>query len=227
MRTFLFAPALALTFVASCAADTVGTDVDDFTEAVTNVPLLVQNKTWHCTGPQDHTIVRVNIDSPDKKIDAVHLDAGCTGTLTVRIETNSGDGVKIHDGVDHLHLKGSVKCSGKSGAVHQDGVQAMGGSHVLIGDTTKAGAFKVDCPTGNNGALFVSQGRGANGLPTDIVCDHCDLFERNAAANIGVSQSSGVRNSVLHHGTSDSSPASCIRVHAEAVDPINSNNTCI
>jgi len=220
MRTII-----ALALLTACG--TVDSSTDDFEEATDNVPLPIHNKTWHCTGPQHNTVVHVTIDSADLKIDAVHLDAGCTGTLTVNVDTNSGDGVKIHDGVEQLQLKGAVACSGKSGAVHQDGVQAMGGAHVLIGDTAVPGSFVVNCPTGNNGGVFINEGRGGNSLPTDIVCDHCDLFERNAAVHIGHSESSGVRNSVLHHGTSDSSPPDCIRTEPDAATPIDSNNTCI
>src|SRR5262249_27708887 len=164
--------------------------------------------------------------APGQRQDAVHLDAGCTGSLIVHVKTNSADGIKVHNGAHDLNVKGDVTCTAKFGDVHQDGVQAMGGERVTLGGN-KPGAFKVDCRTGNNGGRWVNEGRGENGVPTDIVCDHCDLFEKNAALHVTNSIRSGARNSVLHHGTGDSSPADCARISPVAIDPVNENNVCV
>ena len=181
------------------------------------------NKTFKCKGKvAPNTTVTVVIDN-GSHTDGIHLDDGCTGgPLIVHIRTNGADGVKVHKGAHDLVVKGGVRCAGKHGAVHQDGVQAMGGNRVTFE------GFNVRCPTGNNGGFWVNAGRNKNSIPTDIVCDHCDLFERNAALHVGPNSiRSGARNSRLHHGTSRSSPDNCARIDKSATHPIASNNTCV
>jgi hypothetical protein len=181
------------------------------------------NKTFKCKGKvAPNTTVNVVIDD-GTHTDGVHLDNGCTGgPLIVHVRTNGSDGVKVHKGAHDLVVKGGVRCAGKHGAVHQDGVQAMGGMRVTFE------GFNVHCPTGNNGGFWVNAGKNKNSIPTDIVCDHCDLFERNAALHVGPNSiRSGARNSRLHHGTSRSSPENCARINKAAKQPIASNNTCV
>jgi hypothetical protein len=188
---------------------------------VTGVHRLV-NKTFHCRGPVTpgaEVFVTVN---NGQHVDGVHLDRGCTGgPLIVHVHTNGADGVKVHTGVHDLTVKGSVTCSGKHGTVHQDGIQAMGGKNVtFLG-------FKVDCPSGNNGGIWINAGRNRHSTPTNIICSHCDLFERNAAVHVGpYSIHSGAVDSRLHRGTGGSSPANCTRVDPRAVSPVVSGNTC-
>jgi hypothetical protein len=190
-------------------------------------PPIHVTSTWHCKGPMNHQEVFVDIDAPGAHEDAIHLDEGCTGSLIVHVTTNSADGMKVHDGAHDLRVKGDITCTAKYGEVHQDGVQAMGGSKVTLGGS-KPGAFRVDCPTGNNGGLFVNAGRGGNGTPSDIVCDHCDLREGNAALHVGPdSLRSGARNSVLHRGTGEAAPENCRRIDHAAVDPVDEGNTCV
>jgi hypothetical protein len=205
----------------SSSSDSQGSDA-----IVGRPPPIVTNSTWHCKSAMDHQEVTVHIDAPNAHMDAIHLDEGCTGSLIVHVTTNSADGIKVHNGAHDLNVKGDITCTDKFGIVHQDGVQAMGGERVTFGGK-KAGAFKVHCPTGNNGGLWVNEGSGENGVPTDIVCDHCDLFEKNAALHVANSIRSGARNSVLHHGTSPSSPADCRRINPVAIDPVDENNVCI
>jgi hypothetical protein len=192
-----------------------------------DAPVVLRNQTWHCTSAQNATPVTVVIDNK-QHIDGAHLDAGCTGSIVVDITTNGADGIKIHNGAHDLTITGMITCIDKKDIVHQDGVQAMGGQHVLLGSTLVPGALVINCPTGNNGGLFINAGKGATTYPTDVVADHAVIYERNAPVNIGGhSISSGVRNSVLHHGDSPASPDDCIRIDPAAQTPVNENNSCV
>jgi hypothetical protein len=196
------------------------------------------NKTWHCSSAQNHTQVNVVIDSPDVKIDAIHLDSGCTGTIRIRVQTNSGDGVKVHDGAHDLTVymgkpaphgvqpslfsKVGIVCTAKFGDVHQDGVQAMGGTDVTFDSP------HVDCPTGNNGGLFVNGGRGGHGVPTRILFVGGFSYEGNASIHVGPNSSqSGARGVTMMTDRSKASPPACIRVDHAADAPVDSNNTCL
>lgn len=192
------------------------------------------NKTWHCSSLQKHTQVHVTIKDSPTKLDAVHLDSGCTGVVRITITTDSGDGVKVHGGAHDLSVWGgtttscgdnrcaAIICTAKHGIVHQDGIQAMGGERVTFR------WFKVWCPTGNNGALYVHGGAGGQSTPTDIVCEWCDLYEANAAIHIGPGAvRSGARWSTLHDSKTNASPANCRRIDKLAVDPIDVANTCL
>src|SRR5438128_1814647 len=64
--------------------------------------------------------------------DAVHLDSGCSGNMTLHVTTGSDDGIKVHEGAHDLTVNGSVTCNGRDGTVHQDGIQAMGGQRVTF-----------------------------------------------------------------------------------------------
>lgn len=200
-----------------------------------------RNKTYHCdAATPDHAQINVVIDSPDDKIDAVHLDAGCSNkSIRLRIETNSGDGVKLHEGAEHLTVwfgkpharservkphegaKVGILCTGKHGAVHQDGIQAMGGDHVDFM------APNINCPTGNNGGLFVNGGKGGKGSPSFVRGHGGFWYEGNASVHIGPnSEDSGVEDGVFKTDRSNASPAGCIRVDHEAVRPLNERNEC-
>jgi hypothetical protein len=195
-----------------------------------DVPVVLRNQTWHCTSPQSATVVNVVIDNK-QHIDGAHLDAGCTGSIVVNITTNGADGIKVHGGAHDLTITGSITCIDKKDVLHQDGVQAMGGQRVLLGSTQVPNALVINCPTGNNGGLFINAGLGSAtdpaSWPTDIVADHAEIYERNAPVNIGPhSVRSGVRNSVLHHGDSPASPDDCVRTDPQAQSPVNENNVC-
>lgn len=228
----LIATAVGLLAAAPAHAASPPTDGNCTTGTSGSYPAVsCLNKTWHCSTKQNHTQVNVKIDSPAAKLDAVHLDSGCTGVIRLTITTNSGDGVKVHAGAHDLVVWGgavhpgssAIICTGKTGIVHQDGIQAMGGNHVTFE------WFRVWCPSGNNGGLYVHHGAGDTaGQPTAIVCDHCDLFENNAAFHIGPGAvSSGARFSKLHDGKTAASPPNCRRIDKEAVDPVDEENTCL
>lgn len=206
------------------------------------------NRTWHCTTRQRHTQVHVVIKDAPSKLDAIHLDKGCYGVLRVTVQTDSGDGIKIHTGAgagnaecgtldaggaclqvwggpttgcDHRNCA-AIICTGKFGDVHQDGIQAMGGNNIRLM------YFKVWCPSGNNGGIFFNGGVGGNGVPTNIVCLWCDLMEANAAFHVGPgSIRSGAEFSKLHTARTKSSPPDCRRVDKDAIDPVDIDNTCL
>jgi hypothetical protein len=181
---------------------------------------------WKCNSPQDGTVVIIKRATQQDGVspaDAVHLGDGCTGRIaSIIIEQATGDGIKIGEGAHDLTVEsGYIHCVPKTGIKHQDGIQAQGGLHVHIEN------MKVDCPTGNNGGFFTSQGLNATTPPTDVICDNCDLFEGNAALHVGDSTDSGAVNSTLRVGTSRVSPADCTRIEPFAIDPIDQNNICV
>jgi hypothetical protein len=191
------------------------------------------NKTWHCTGRQRHTQVHVTIHEAPQKLDGIHVDAGCTGVFRATIQTDSGDGIKLHAGAHDLqiwggpirpaedHSNAAIICTGKFGQVHQDGVQAMGGDRINLM------YFKIWCPSGNNGGIFFAGGIGGS-IPRYIQCWWCDLMEANAAFHISArSVGSGVRFSKLHTARTKSSPPNCRRIDNDAVDPVDIDNTCL
>jgi hypothetical protein len=191
-------------------------------------PINLHNDTYVCKTFQDHQIVNVTEDDNGSE-DGVFINDGCTGTLDVHIITNAVDGIKVHSG-DHkgLIITGSIVCVLKHGIAHQDGVQAMGGSNVQLGDGVHDGSFIVHCPTGNNGGLWVNTGSGGHEVPTNIVCDHCNLFEGNASLHINNSVGSGARNTVLHNGVGGAAPADCKRINSGAVNPVTGPSlTCV
>ena len=71
------------------------------------------DKKWICSGPQLGTVVNVSILT--NPVDAVHLNAGCTGSIVVHIYTTQADGIKIHQGAHDLQITGDITCDGKSG----------------------------------------------------------------------------------------------------------------
>src|SRR5690242_8418478 len=94
---------LALVAIASAGAATAG--ANDGT-------IRVWNQTWYCNSPQEGTVVEVRI-LDHHPTDAVHLDDGCTGRLTVRVFTNGADGIKVHTGAHDLVVTGNVTCDGR------------------------------------------------------------------------------------------------------------------
>jgi hypothetical protein len=197
-------------------------------------PVSLVDSQWSCSTKQKGTVVNVTMNTGNA--DAIHLDAGCTGSIVVHITTATADGIKIHSGVHDLQITGDITCTAKLDAAHQDGIQAMGGKNILIGSTTQTGAMRINCPTGNNGGVWINAGKTDGQLvdpdpstwPTNVIVDHADVLERNAAVHIGAgSVASRVRNSLLHLGTSASAPPNCIRIDSAAVSPVAESNTCV
>lgn len=190
----------------------------------------IRSGSWHCRTPQDGTIVIVH--NPQRRtdgepMDGAYLDPGCTGRISALIvKGTQRDGVKVHRGAHDIVVEsGLVKCAPKAGLVHQDGIQAMGGNNVTFSN------FEINCPTGNNGGLWVEAGDHLDtpeaDWPSDIICDNCDIREKNAAVHTGpASHRSGAKNSTLRIGTSDSSPRDGCR-RLEADDSVNDNNLCV
>ena len=221
--------AARLPLLACCAfALTVAAAPRATTATADGATVRVWNHTWSCSSPQSGTQVEVRITT-GLPIDAVHIDAGCSGRLNVRVWTNGADGIKLHTGAHDLQITGNITCGGRYQGRHQDGVQAMGGDNIQLGDGVNMGSFWVYCPSGNNGALFTNSGIRQHSTPTDIVCDACDLYEHNVAVHIGpASDATGARDSILHLGTSDSSPPSaCMRIDPDAAQPIDQGNRCV
>lgn len=197
--------------------------------------LRIVDETFRCSNypqPVDFDLVKVTINPgrPEKK-DAIHLSGlgdECTGRIgRIEVDTWAADGVKVHQEAHDLVIEGGyVRCHAKEGAVHQDGIQAMGGTRVTFR------GLEVDCKTANNSAMFINQGAGGNGMPTDIVCDGCTLkkgTDRNRVLRIGNSVRSGARNStVVWCG---SGPAcgggGAVWITNAAVAPVNENNRLI
>ena len=172
------------------------------------------DQTWICAGPVSLDSVTVLIKSVS--VDAIHLDAGCTGTIgAISVVQYRLDGIKVHTGAHDLSIGGgSIRCLGHDPLAHQDGIQAMGGTGVTF--------FSLDdqCLTSNNAALFISEGMNRNGLPTAIVCDSCYLAGGGFPVRIGRSLSSGIRSSQVCPGR-----LGAILISRAAKDPINLNTT--
>src|SRR4051794_17880294 len=86
--------------------------------AATVQVVTLHNQMWTCSSAQTATVVNVVIDNGEH-IDAIHLDAGCTGSIVLDVLTNGGDGMKVHDGAHDLSITGSIVCNGRHALVHQ------------------------------------------------------------------------------------------------------------
>jgi hypothetical protein len=167
------------------------------------------------------------IDVTNDTNSIVYLKKGCTGWIDLTVATVSQDMVKLQDGAKKLTVTGSMACAGKNNIVHQDGVQSTGGKNVTL-------SIMVDCPTINNGGVWISTGKSGNATPTGVVCNKCVVLPlRNNAVHVGSSDSSGVQNSTLFRGSGGSAPANCVRINKDAgkngvpTNPIDVNNKCL
>ena len=194
--------------------------------------VVLINQTFECSSypqPVNFELVKVTITAQaGPKLDGIHTGPRCTGRIgRVEVDTSYADGVKVHPGTHDLVIEGGyVRCRDRVGAVHQDGIQAMGGQRVTFKNLT------VDCPTANNGVLFIAQGAGGRELPTDIVCDGCTLVKgatRNRVLRIATSLRSGARNSmIVWCGTGpECGPGGPVSLMDGAIDPVNENNRLV
>ena len=93
------------------------------------------DKTWVCKGPVDLDSVTVTMTPAAPggaaATDAIHLASGCTGRIgRLEVTTSIADGVKVAQGVHDLTIGGGrIRCLAKTPLLHQDGIQAMGGSN--------------------------------------------------------------------------------------------------
>jgi hypothetical protein len=182
---------------------------------------------WACRSPVDLDSVKINVDVPrgssGRAIDALHLASGCTGRIgKVTITTISGDGIKVGDGAHDLVVGGgSITCNGHPNGKHQDGIQAMGGSHITFAGLT------VNCASANNAQFFVSwnaQDPTPHPYPSDILFVHGVIHPDPThyhGVTLAVSNRSGVIDSVI----CPSSSPSLTYQDDDATDPVNLNNT--
>ena len=195
----------------------------------------LKNETFVCSDypqPVNFDLVKVTIEAGQgMRRDGFHTSrrgGECTGRIgRLEIDTWVADGVKVHQPAHDLVIEGGyLRCHGREGEVHQDGIQAMGGNRVTFKN------FDVDCTTASNGAMFINQGAGRNGRPTDIVCDGCILKKgptRNRVLRISDSLRSGARNStIVWCGTGPQcGDGPAVFIIDAATDPVNENNKIV
>jgi hypothetical protein len=177
---------------------------------------------WICDGPVALDSVDVSVETSAAHIDAVHLASGCTGTIgSLTVTTASADGVKVAEGVHDLTIGGgSVTCTAKALTLHQDAVQAMGGSAVTFE------GVRLDCGRADESLIDanwrVAKAGKSTTAPTGIVCDHCWLGSYTAhTVDLQESIASGVTNSTVCPGKF---PRLTFTVGPDAVDPVNVGN---
>jgi hypothetical protein len=190
----------------------------------------VDSNKWTCTQAYGSKGNPYRVRAIDVTTDAnsiVYLNKGCTGWIDLTVVTASQDMVKLHDGAKDLHVTGSFSCAGRKEGVHQDGMQSTGGKNVTF-------SVLIDCPTINNGGLWISTGSENNALPTNVVCDRCTILPvGNNSIHVGTSDGSGAMNSTLFQGTGDASPPGCIRINNDEgkngvpTNPVNVDNSCL
>jgi hypothetical protein len=156
--------------------------------------IVLVDQQWYCTGPVNLTSVTVTIRTA--QTDAIHLSAGCTGTIgRINVVQYHGDGVIVGPGAHDLTIGGgTIRCYGHDPGKHQDGIQAMGGQRVTFN------GLDDQCLSANNSALFINEGGSNIELPTDIVCSSCYLAGAGFPVRIALSLRSGIRNSRICAG---------------------------
>jgi hypothetical protein len=191
--------------------------------------VLVNDQTWVCDGPVNINVLRVTMNDTggfDKRNkDAVHLEAGCTGTIRRVIVTQYvGDGIKGAEGAHDLTIdSGSIRCLAKAPTLHQDGIQVMGGERITFH------GLAVDCGRPGekliNSNLFIRQGGRSTVPPTDVVCVGC-TFGGYAAHTVSIQNS-------IRSGVQDSSICEArysrltLAVGPAAVDPVTKDDKII
>ena len=177
--------------------------------------VILSDQAWNCRGSVDLDLVRVTMRSNTQ--DAIQLDQGCTGRVgRIEVETWTGDGIKIQNRGQVAHdlviESGFVKCHDVAPGVHQDGVQAMGGTRITFK------GLRIDCLRNSN--FFLARGGSGASTPTEIVCDGC-VFGPNSGQTVFVTTSirSGARNSTICHGRFED-----LRIDGNAESPVNAGN---
>jgi hypothetical protein len=180
------------------------------------------DQTWTCDTKVDLDLVQVSIPAGPRQ-DAVHLRPGCTGRIgRLEVTQRSGDGVKVAEGAHDLTVdSGSIRCLDKAPRMHQDGIQAMGGTNITFR------GLSIDCGRRDtrliNSNLFIKQSGRSLQPPTDIVCEDCS-FGAWAAHTVSVQTSvrSGVVDSTLCVARF---PGLTLDIGPGAVAPRKSGNT--
>jgi hypothetical protein len=217
--------ASVLTWVAHARAAGGATGSGPLTGSVNLV-----DQTWFCREPVDLTSVTVTISPTSRQRDAVHLGSGCTGSIgaiDVVLET-IGDGIKISTGAHDLAIGGgTIQCLTRSGLIHQDGVQAMGGQRITFT------GLDVECLSSNNSDFFINQGTASRQPPSDILCISCRFgasptdpltgrATQGPSSTVLISHSvdSGVERSIICPGHYFQ-----LRIGPGAVNPVDKRNT--
>ena len=188
--------------------------------------VTLTDRMWVCSGPVDLDSVTVTMtpNYPSRRGgDAVHLENGCTGRIgKLTVTTSIADGVKIGDGAHDLTIGGgSVRCLAKLPGLHQDGIQAMGGTRITLKGLT------IDCGRSDerliNSNLFIKKAGRSLDPPTDVVCVDCYLGG-SAAHTVSIQESvrSGVRSSTL---CSAKYAKLTLDVGPQAVDPVTTGDS--
>lgn len=155
---------------------------------------------WTCKGRVDLDKVTVRVDARDSRVDAVKLAKGCTGEIRgLYVATISGDGVKVAEGAHDLVVTGgSILCSGRVGAVHQDGIQVLGGARITFR------MMFVRCPIAkpkkgdlSHSAFFVSTAGTSKTTTSAVVFEDGFLGSAGTTVDVATSDASGVRRSTV------------------------------
>jgi hypothetical protein len=184
------------------------------------------NEEWVCDGPVDlaSVTVRMTPTYPGGRHggDAVHLESGCTGRVgKLTVTTSIADGVKIAEGAHDLTIGGgSIRCLAKLPHVHQDGVQAMGGTRITLRHV------RIDCGRAGerliNSDLFIKRSGSSLQPPDRILCVGCFLGGGAAhTVDIQASVRSGVVSSTV---CTAKYPRLSLTIGAAAVDPVDVRN---
>src|SRR4051794_15008666 len=177
-----------------------------------------------CSGAVDLDQVTITIDTTADTVDAIKLADGCTGRIRkITVRTQSGDGVKVSSGAADVTIAGgTITCTDRAGAVHQDAIQAMGGTGIVFKRVT------VTCPTANHSAFFVNRAGVADETPTRVLFENGYLGSTGTTGDIGTSKRSGISGSVvcpsLRYGKPISIPDAPSGSGAAAIKPVNEGN---
>ena len=179
--------------IAAIVPSALGTSSNAPAAALTGT-VSVTDQQWYCRGPVNLTSVTVVIKNA--QTDAIHLAAGCTGTIgKVTVVQYHGDGIIVGPGSHDLTIGGgSIRCYGHDVGKHQDGIQAMGGQKITFN------GLDDQCMSANNSAIFINEGGNNIQLPTDITCVSCYFAGGGYPVRIATSLRSGIRGSRICAG---------------------------
>jgi hypothetical protein len=181
--------------------------------------IILVDRQWRCLGPVDAAVdetpdgylalARVTMTMNAPAIDAIRLHTNCTGTVgRIEVETWQADGVKVAWESPHPHDvtvgDGYIRCHGhEDPAIHQDGVQVMGGERIQFHN------LDIDCDGQGNSPFFVQD--VGSGNPTDILLldsriiangnlDGTPVDQKSTSLRIEESLRSGARNTLICPG---------------------------
>lgn len=182
---------------------------------------VITDRQFVCNGPVNLDLLRIQMNAPSS--DALVLASNCTGRIgRVEIEGPMADGIKVQNANanaahDLVIESGYVFCGRAAEGVHQDGMQAMGGSNITFRNLV------IDCLGGGGGNLFPARGGSGATTPTNIVCVNCAIGPRHPnPVQIQHSTDSGIRDSLVCR--SEASGRAIIVGTRDVVRPVNVNN---